>query len=178
MKAKIIWKRVSNAILNLEKFVKANPQNPHTRELLSSIATHQWQVTREILAEGIRADWKPSDLNLRALCWQLFGGAMTTKQSLESCFNSLKDHGRESKANKMAPQTRFSYAALNPFCASGGIRTVVTEFQDYVALATSASQLQAVSSLPIFTGARSSKLPSECPTKRELQDRTIKKGKT
>ena len=44
----IIWKRVSNAILNLEKFVKANPQNPHTRELLSSIATHQWQVTREI----------------------------------------------------------------------------------------------------------------------------------
>lgn len=170
MHAQNVWKRIFNSIMKLEKFVKANPQNPHVRDLLTSIGTHQWQVTRELFVEGMRAEWKPGDLNLRAFCWHLFGGPLTTKQSLESCFNSLKDHGRESKANKMALQTRFSYASINPFCSSGGIPIVMTDMQDFAALATNFAKLSEVQSLHMFTGSRNAKLPDECPSRRYLQD--------
>lgn len=123
---------------------------------------------RELFDEGMRAEWKPGDLKLRAFCRRLFGGP--PKQSLESFFNSLKDHGRESKANKMAPQTRFSYASINPFRSPGGIPIVTTDMQDFAVLATNFAKLSEVHNLNMFTGSRNAKLPDECSSRRDLQD--------
>lgn len=166
-----IWKTACATVLDLEEFVKKNPQNPHARSLLSAIGTHHWQLTREIFKEGIRCGWKPADDTLKAICHALFNCPMTTKQSLESGFNHIKDHSRDAKANKMSPWTRYSYLAVNPHVTSGGIATINCDTEDFSTISMEASIPQEIEELNPFTGVRSAQLPEECPTSKELQER-------
>ena len=167
-----LWKRMSKVILSLERSVREHPGNQHTRSLLSAIGTHQWQLSREALQLGIACDWSPEDPELRALATALFSVPQTTKQSLESGFNHLKDHGRQSKANRMSPHTRYSYLCLNPFLASGGINGLQLQHADFMALAADKGALNEIQKLPMFTGVRNAELPESCPTASELQDFT------
>ena len=137
------------------------------RELLSDIATHRWQICRELFIVGAAAEWPPQ--SLRDFCFLLFGGPMTTKQSLESNFNTLSDKGRGNKAKAMSSFTRYSYAILNPHATSGGLNLTKCDESDFASLAINTSELRELQNLNIFSGVRSAKLPAECPSRKELK---------
>ena len=100
----------------------------------------------------------------------LFATPHSTKQSLESAFNNLKDKGRQSKANRMGPYTPWSYLCLNPFAESGGIRTMTLSETDFAAAASTPDWIQEVRNLPHFNGVRSAVLPTEMPSHKELTE--------
>ena len=100
----------------------------------------------------------------------LFATPHSTKQSLESAFNDLKDKGRTGKANRMGPCTRWSYLCLNPFTESGGIRKLVLTDQDF-ATATSTDWAAEARNLAHFSGVRAAVLPTDMPSHKELTER-------
>ena len=99
----------------------------------------------------------------------MFCGPMTTKASLESAFNDIKDKGRGSKANRLGAFTRWSYLACNAFAPSGGINTLTVDEADFSKLITRPQEFTDIQSLNVFTGSRGAELPDETPTRKDLQ---------
>ena len=158
---------MSDAILQLESHVSSHPDHGDARVLLADIGTHAWQLTREFWSVGRRHGWLSKEID--DMVFGLFGTPFSTKQSLESAFNNLKDKGRQSKANKMGPYTRFSYLAMNPFCQSGGIRRLELTDGDF-SNAASTDFVHEARALAHFNGVRSAALPTEMPSQKELTD--------
>lgn len=170
--ARSLWRRISDSILELESFVAKNPDST-ARTLLTDISTHVWQITREFFVLGRASDWSLQDVHLSEMVRVCFGTPVSTKASLESAFNDLVDKGRQAKANKMSPYTRWSYLALNPYAKTGGINTLKVSTEDFMAAAQYSDDYQLAKDLPHFSGARSAELPANCPTKKELKDHRI-----
>ena len=85
------------------------------REMFQDMQTHAWVIVREILITGQRCGWEPDDEDLTSLAW----GPCTTKSTVESAFNHVKDTARQSKQTmKMSPFTRYSYLTCNPYAKS------------------------------------------------------------
>ena len=167
-----MWQKVTQAIVELERHVSRHPDATHARSLLSDIATHHWQITREFIVTGRRCDWDPKNVELKAMIQTVFGTPLTTKQSLESCFNNIKDLSRQSKAFKMSSYTRFSYASLNPYAQSGGVNILKLEPEDFSYAAPDfTGTLKEVSELKMFSGVRSAELPDETPSTSALQNK-------
>ena len=72
----------------------------------------------------------------------------------------------------MSPWTRYSYLAVNPFVGSGGIKTVECEEEDFSEIAMNSSISQDMCDLQPFSGVKAAELPEECPTAKELQERS------
>ena len=166
------WEKVTETIVRLEKHVSRHPDATNARTLLSDIATHHWQLTREFIVTGRLCGWDPQNEELKAMVETVFGSPLTTKQTLESCFNNIKDLTRQSKAFRMSPYTRFSYTSLNPYAASGGVNILKLQPDDFSQAATDCTgMMKEVSSLKVFNGVRSAELPDETPTKAALQNK-------
>eukprot|EP00435_Cladocopium_sp_Y103_P066251 s337_g28.t1 len=168
--ARTFWKRISDSILQLESHIRSDPGHGDARSLLADIGTHCWQITREFWAVGRSCGWALNNQELNDMVFGLFATPLSTKQSLESAFNDLKDKGRQAKANKMSPYCRWSYLSLNPFAASGGIRTVKVSDVDF-SIAASTDTIKEARELPHFRGVRSACLPTEMPSQKELTER-------
>ena len=157
--------RVCKAILKLEEFVSDNPMHATACALLESIATHKWQVTREIFVMGANTNWTWDDDELRATAWAMFSGPMTTKSTLESAFNHLRDKGaRHSRNQKMSLETRYSYLATQPYARgdTGGVAQVRPTADDFTTLAREAAARDAIYSLKPFKPT-ATKMPQTYP---------------
>lgn len=166
-----MWANTSKCILQLEEYVAKTPHSVIARTLLTDVGTHSWQITREFFVIGLKCNWNPFDEDLTDLVHSLFATPYTTKASLESGFNAIKDHSRHAKANKMSPYTRWSYIAVNPFAKSGGIQTVKCTDQDFAHASSNPSGTREIRELAHFNGVRRATLPADCPQRRDLANR-------
>lgn len=163
-----VWRRLSNALISLENHVSDKPQDTWAAKLLKDIAVHKWVIVREMFILGRACDWDPRNRDLREQVFALFNGPATTASTLESGFNFVKDHTRQSKGQRMSPYTRYSYLACNPYIKSGGLRTIVASEEDFAAISTSPLSHNAVMSTKPFT-ASSSPMPDRRPSLKELE---------
>ena len=132
-RCQMLCKRLANALLALEDAIQKSPANHDLRVLRDSLGTADWALVREILKQGHDCDWDPNDAELRLLVFTLFAGPGSTKDSLESAFNFLKDSVKSSKSKKMGPFTRFFYTLANPYARHAGveqIRPTMEHFKD------------------------------------------------
>ena len=68
---------------------------------------------------------------MRLLVFTLFAGPGSTKDSLESCFNWLKDSVKMTKSKKMNPFTKFFYAMANPYVKHAGVSQIRPTMKDF-----------------------------------------------
>ena len=146
-----------------------NPEST-ARTLLTDISTHNWQISREFFALGRASDWSLQDTHLTEMVRTCFGTPVSTKASLESAFNDIIDKGRQAKAVKMSPYTRWSYLTLNSFAKSGGINTLKLGDDDFMDAVHMSGDYREAKDLPNFNGVRFAELPEDCPTKTELKE--------
>ena len=70
----------------------------------------------------------------------------------------------------MSPWTRYSYAMTNQYAKKGGIKTLTCNTGDFSVLPTSQRIYSQLADMNPFNGAKTAKLPTHCPTKKELKD--------
>lgn len=90
-----IFKKVAKAITGLEDFVKENPDKQSARTLLTDIGTHHWVLTREFMILGEQCRWNLRDPQFLEQCLAVFACGNSTKYTLESAFNHMKDSIRQ-----------------------------------------------------------------------------------
>ena len=162
--------KVCSAVLKLEDFVSRNPFNSAATALLQSIATHEWQVTREIFALGCQSGWTWDSDDLRATAWAIFSGPMTTKSTLESGFNHLRDRGhRHSRNDKMSNDTRYSYLATQPYARGekGGAQQVRPPAADFDVMAREVAARNDIYALKLFHPT-ATKMPMSYPHPQDI----------
>ena len=160
---------VCKAILALEEFVNNNPMHASACALLESIATNKWQVTREIFVMGANSGWTWDSDDIRATAWAMFSSPMTTKSTLESAFNHLRDKGhRHSRNEKMASETRYSYVATQPYARDeGGVQQVKTSVEDFSYMGRETSARSEIYALKPFN-PMSTKMPTTYPHPQDI----------
>lgn len=167
--AQRIWQRLARTIITLEKFVEKYPGVTKVCEMFQDMQTHVWVIVREILITGQRCNWDPEDTDLAALAGVCFKGPCTTKSTIESAFNHVKDMGRQTKQTmKMSPFTRYSYLTCNPYASSGGVETCEVTKDTFVAFATDADLHTTTMKTKPFSPS-STAMPNVVPTTQELQ---------
>ena len=126
---------LAKALLKLEDFVAALPtggRKKHpTAKLYESIGTSDWQIVRELLHAGQKADWNPQDQELHALVVALFRGSASTREPLERPFGWLKDSLRASKSSRVSVWTRWAYLLVNPYPRDGGMPQIFPSPADF-----------------------------------------------
>ena len=83
------------AIMKVASFVNDNTSNKLTRALLTDLATHHWVLTREFIVLGTQKGWEDDEFVEQ--CIAVFAAGNSTKYTLESGFNHLKDSLRQAR---------------------------------------------------------------------------------
>jgi len=128
--------KLSEAILKLEGMANNSPGKSSFRKLLASVGTHEWVVTREILASGVQKGWNPSsNPELLDMAFSFFAGPHSTK-FLENTINSVKDASeRFSRNNRnMSTPAKWTYCHTTAYPQEQGIPQVrlgEADFSEY-----------------------------------------------
>eukprot|EP00435_Cladocopium_sp_Y103_P036404 s212_g9.t1 len=125
--------RLSGAILKLEKLAHDSPGKSALRKLLQSVGTHEWVVTREVLASGLQKGWDPSsNTELLEMAFSFFAGPHSTK-FLENTINAVKDASeRFSRNNRsMSAPAKWTYAHTTNYPQEQGIKQIQLEESDF-----------------------------------------------
>ena len=88
-----MFQRMAETVMALEDFVQKNPSNKLTRSLLTDVSVHHWILTREFIMIGTQRGWHSNEFMEQAV--SVFACGNSTKFSLESAFNHLKDSLRQ-----------------------------------------------------------------------------------
>ena len=167
--ARKIWAMVSQAILKLEQCVAQTPADWSARALLRDIATHHWPITREFLCLGEACGYRPNYKAFREQAFSCFAGPCTTKSSMESGFNHVKDSGRQTKGKRMNVWTHWSYLSANPYLSSPdgeGVATVKFNGRFAVDLTLA----QNVLSTQVWD-TKGAQMPEQTPTREDLSQK-------
>ena len=116
IRCQTLCKRLAGSLLKLEDLIKKSPTDAGLIELRDRLGTADWVLVREFLQLGENCQGNPDNPELRLLLFTLYAGPGSTKDSLESCFNFLKDSARSSKSKKMSPYTKFFLFSLQSLC--------------------------------------------------------------
>ncbi|CAL1171566.1 unnamed protein product, partial [Cladocopium goreaui] len=171
MNARMIWRRVCNGILKLEQHVLDNKEDRLAKQLLDDIGTNALQLTREIFVLGKKCDWSPADPGLKEVCEVLFKVPQTTKASLESAFNALKDRTRQQKAQRMSNWTKWSYLILNRYTSTGGLNSVSLAHDDFNNISSNYAVQEQAQAIPVWKGLKHAALPMDgMPSKSTLEE--------
>ena len=90
-----MFKRMANVVMDLEAFVMQNPGNKLVRSLLTDLSTHHWVLTREFIMLGTQKGWDSPEFMEQ--CVAVFAAGNSTKYTLESAFNHIKDSLRQAQ---------------------------------------------------------------------------------
>ena len=90
-----MFQRMVKAIMKVASFVNDNSSNKLTRALLTDLATHHWVLTREFIVLGTQKGWEDDEFVEQ--CVAVFAAGNSTKYTLESGFNHLKDSLRQAR---------------------------------------------------------------------------------
>ena len=115
---------VKAALLALEKY----PLVTNIKDLVYDLGTTSWVLTRELLADGAKVSWDPSQL--KQLAWSVFAGPAETKSCCESSFGWLSDSVRQTKAKFMSGYTKYAFLQICPYPKSAGMRPLVPTGSD------------------------------------------------
>ncbi len=118
-------------ILKVELMHKAAPNIKLLKTLYLDIGTNQWPLTREIFITGRKCNYDPDDDELRNTSFAMNAGPGETRSCMEGGFNWLADSKRQSKAQKMAPETKHMYVSTCPYATDGGIQQVRPFMEDF-----------------------------------------------
>lgn len=131
-RAKILLRNLADGILALEDRVQSAHVKSPLHALYSDLGTVQWQVTREILIQGIKVDWSPDDEELRKIAFSCNNGPTTTKYCLENVINTVKDAVQKQSKNQknMSLYNRWLYAATSDQAAEGGVAQIQVDRRD------------------------------------------------
>ena len=100
--------------------------------VLSHVGWCYHQLPREILGRLIQCDFDPLNADCRQLCAKLYRGSGTTKHCLEDTFAHLQGMSHAASNNrKMSHFARLFYASTARCVASGGIRTIIPDKEDW-----------------------------------------------
>lgn len=128
-------KKLTQAILKLERACMDQPKNAKLQALHQRLATNGWPYTRELMAQGESCDWDLQNQDLRDLVYAMVAGPSQTKTVLEDTFGWLQDSAqRQSKAFKMSIATRNAYSMICPYPAAGGCPQVAPSKADFTGL--------------------------------------------
>eukprot|EP00435_Cladocopium_sp_Y103_P023136 s1804_g5.t1 len=94
---------VKAALLAFDKY----PTVTDIKDLVYDLGTTSWVLTRELLADGAKVSWDPSQL--KQLAWSVFAGPAETKSCCEAPFGWLSDSVRQTKANFMTGYTKYAF---------------------------------------------------------------------
>ena len=130
-RCQVLCTRMAEALLKLEDLMAKAPNNSDLRGLRDSLGTADWPLLREVLVLGLKTNWDPTNDEMRLLVFTLFAGPGSTKDSLESCFNWLKDSVKVNKSKKMHPFTKFFYTMANPYVKHAGVEPIRPTMSDF-----------------------------------------------
>ena len=125
-RAVLILNTLSKAILKLEKMAGESPHNSTLASLLQSVGTHEWVITREVLACGLEGGWDLSvNSELRAMVFSFFAGPHSTK-FLENTINHVKDAAARYNRNTrvMTGASKWLYAHTSNYANEQGLTQV------------------------------------------------------
>eukprot|EP00438_Fugacium_kawagutii_P023851 Skav212950 [mRNA] locus=C9159477:1070:2230:- [translate_table: standard] len=131
-RAQVLLRTLANAILALEDRVQSAHKKSPLHALYSDLGTVEWQITREILIQGVKADWSADDEELRKVAFACNCGPTTTKHCLENVISTVKDAlQRQSKNSKnMSLYNRWLYAATSDKAPEGGVAQIQVDRED------------------------------------------------
>ena len=143
--------------------VQADTGKGPLTHLWEDLGTASWQITREILIQGLACDWNMDDPELKALCLACFSGPLSTRDILESAFGWLRDSLRQAKNNILANWTQFLYLIACPYARSqGGMSQYLPLDTDFGTLLRSGFSDREILDLNVWAPAKTSmtdKLP-------------------
>ena len=89
--------------------------------LIDDLATGDWTLTREILAELEQCNYDLENERVREQAFSIFGSGAETKSTCENVFAWLADSARrQSSSDKMAEETKYMYVQTCPYPQEGG----------------------------------------------------------
>lgn len=163
-----IWETTCRSLLRLERYCNDRPDDHYAKKLLADVGTLAWPIVREFWTVGRECPWNVSDESFQKLAYTCFAGPVTTKATLESAFNHVKDSTRQSRSNKMSPCTRYAYLACNPYARTGGINLVETTTSDFAKFGETPSLVRKVFETRPFDPKQAA-LPEQTPTRQKLK---------
>ena len=175
LRSQTLCRNLCTRILQLEDILHKSPQNKMLVQLRNDLGTCDFQLVREILVLGHQCNFSWQNHDLRELCFLMFAGPGTTKDSLESAFNHLKDSVKCSKSKKFNSFTKFFYLLSNPYVQHAGVDQIRPTIQDFHEMLSQGFQDSEITRYGIFH-YRNTDLSEKFPTPNKLLGQIRKAG--
>ena len=105
-------KKIFKTIQKMEDHLKDKPSDSWVRSLLSDVGTHHWVLSREFFMVLQSVDWNFRHPSFLQMAVATFAAGSTTKYTLESAFNHLKDSLRQASISLFhVPPLHFKVSA-------------------------------------------------------------------
>ncbi len=102
-------------LLHMARAIVKAENDPRLNTCLLDVAWHKEQLPRKILQHGLKCEFDCNNPELRRFAAALFSSTVSTKEILESCFNSMNRQIGYMNTNKRSSHAmKWLLATLNP----------------------------------------------------------------
>lgn len=130
--SEVLGRKLADGILHLEQLIEENSKKKGLKDLLLAVGTNFWLVTREAFVCGCNKGWNVhSNIEMKDMCFGLFGEPNNTKSALENTFSSVEDTCTSPYAKEGGlPQLELTQEDFAEYIQSGGRTKPIPAFYD------------------------------------------------